>query len=62
MVCAVSALVFSKKMLSFLTSLVGHHWATGGLRVNLTPDYNLPLFLLKRDTILPITSKADCDM
>ena len=25
---------------TFLTSIVGNHWATGGLRVNLTPDYN----------------------
>ena len=26
---------------TFLTSLVCNHWATGGLRVNSTPDYNL---------------------
>ena len=26
---------------TFLTSLVIKHWATGGLRVNFTPDYNL---------------------
>ena len=26
---------------TFLTSLVGYHWATGGLQVNSTPDYNL---------------------
>ena len=24
-----------------LTSLVSNHWATGGVRVNSTPDYNL---------------------
>ena len=28
---------------TFLTSLVGNHWATGGLRVNSTPDYNLSI-------------------
>ena len=27
---------------TFLTSLVGNTWATGGLWVNLTPDNNLP--------------------
>ena len=26
---------------TFVMSLVGNHWATGGLRVNSTPDYNL---------------------
>ena len=26
---------------TFLTPLVGNHWATGGLRVVLTQDYNL---------------------
>ena len=26
---------------TFLTSFVGNHWATGGLRVNSTQDYNV---------------------
>ena len=26
---------------TFLMSLVSNHWAIGGLRVNLNPDYNL---------------------
>ena len=26
---------------TFLTLIVGNHWATGGLQVNSTPDYNL---------------------
>ena len=48
----------------FLTSLVGYHWATGGLRVN---QYSVkggliifPLFLLEGNAILPMTPKADC--
>ena len=44
---------------TFLTSLVGNLWAIGGLRVNSTPDYNLPLVPLKGNTILPITLKAE---
>ena len=30
---------------TFLTSLVGNHLATSGLRVNSTPDYNLSFVL-----------------
>ena len=26
---------------TFLMSLVGNYWATGRLRMNLTPDYNI---------------------
>ena len=26
---------------TFLTTIVGNHWATGGLWANSTPDYNL---------------------
>ena len=33
--------VFKRLGKTFLMSLVGNHWATGGLRVNSTPDYNL---------------------
>ena len=47
---------------TFLTSLVGNYWATDGLRVNLTLDTIFPLFLLKGNTILSITSKTDCGL
>ena len=49
---------------TFLTSLVGNHWATGGLRVNLYPVKGgliiFPLFLLEENAILSMTPKADC--
>ena len=48
-----------------LTSLVGNHWAIGGLRVNLFSVkggiISFPLFLLKENAILPMTAKADCE-
>ena len=46
---------------TFVTSLVDNHLATGGLRVNWTPDYNLYFVPACGNTILPITRKADCD-
>ena len=50
---------------TFLTSLVGNHRATGGLWVNLPSVkgglINFPLFLLEGITILPMTSKANCE-
>ena len=49
-----------------LLSLVGNHWATGGLRVNLSSVkgrlISLPLFLLDENAILPMTANAGCDM
>ena len=49
-----------------LLSLVGNHWATGGLRVNSSSVkgrlISLPLFLLDENAILPMTAKAGCDM
>ena len=49
---------------TFLTSLVGNHWATGRLLVN---SYSVkgwviifPLFLLEENAILPMTPKVDC--
>ena len=33
--------VYNRLGKTFMTSLVGNHWATGGLQVNSTPDYNL---------------------
>ena len=48
----------------FLTSLVGNHWATGGLRVNSSSVKGgliiFPLFLLEENAILPMTPRADC--
>ena len=50
----------------FLTSLVGNHWATGGLWVNLYSVKGgpiiFPLCLLKGNAILPMTPKADSVM
>ena len=47
-----------------LKSLVGNHWATGGLRVNSSTVMggliSFPLFLLKENGILPMTVKAGC--
>ena len=49
---------------TFLTSLVGNHRATGGLRVNSFSGkgglINFPLFLLRGNAIFPMTPKADC--
>ena len=48
-----------------MTSLVGNHWATAGLRVKLSSVKggvrSDPLFLLEGNTILPITPTAGCD-
>ena len=48
-----------------LTSLVGNHWATAGLWVNSSSVKggvrSNPLFLLKGNTIVPITPMAGCD-
>ena len=50
---------------TFLTSLVGNHWATVGLRVNSSSVKGgpiiFPLFLLKGNSILLMTLKADWD-
>ena len=50
---------------TFLT-LAGNLWATGGFRVNLYIGegglLNIPLLLLKGNTILPMTTKADCEL
>ena len=49
---------------TFLMSLVGNHWATGGLRVNSSSVKGgliiFSLFLLEGNAILPMTPKADC--
>ena len=49
---------------TFLTSLVGNHWATGGLLVNSCLEKGglliVPFFLLVGNAILPITPEADC--
>ena len=49
---------------TFLTSLVGNYWATGGLWVNSFPVkgglIRFPLFLLKENAILSMTARADC--
>ena len=46
-------------------SFVGNHWATGGIRVNSSSVkgglISFPLFLLKENAILPMTSKAGCE-
>ena len=51
---------------TFLTSLVGNHWATGGLLVNSSSVKGgliiFPLFLLEGNAILPMTPKADCEL
>ena len=43
----------------------GNHWATGGLRVNLTLVkgglISFPLFLVEENAILPMTPRAGCD-
>ena len=48
----------------FLASLVGNHWATGGLQVNSSSVKGgliiFPLFLLEENAILPMTPRADC--
>ena len=48
---------------TFLTSLVGNQWASGGLWVNSSPVkgglISFPLFLLEENEILPITSTAN---
>ena len=50
---------------TFLTSLVGNFWATGGFRVNLYSGEggltSFPLLLLKGNAILPMTPKEDCE-
>ena len=50
---------------TFLTSLVGNHRATGGLRVNSSSVkgglINFPLFLLEGNAVLPMIPKADCE-
>ena len=49
---------------TFLTSLVGNLWATGGFRVNLYSGegglISFPLLLLEGSAILPMTPKANC--
>ena len=49
---------------TFLTSLVGNHWATGRLRLNLSSVKGgliiFPLLLLEGNAILPMTPKAHC--
>ena len=49
--------------ITFLTSFVSNHWASGGLRVN---SYSVkgrliifPMFLLEGNAILSMTPKAD---
>ena len=48
----------------FLTSLVGNHRATSGLRVSSSSVnggfINFPLLLLEENAILPSTPKAGC--
>ena len=50
---------------TFLTSLVGNLWATGGFRVNSYSGegglISFPLLLLEGNAILPMTPKAGCD-
>ena len=50
---------------TFLMSLVGNHWSTGGLQVNTSLVKEgliiFPLFLLEGNAILPMTPKADCE-
>ena len=50
---------------TFLTSLVGNPWATGGLRVKTYAAKGglilFPLFLLEGNAILPMTPKTDCE-
>ena len=47
-----------------LTSVVGNHWATGGLWVNSFSVkgglISFSLFLLEENAILPLTAKAGC--
>ena len=47
-----------------LSPFGGDHWATGGLRVNLTAVkgglISFPLFLLEGNALLPMLPKADC--
>ena len=47
-----------------LKSLVGNHWATGGLRANSSSVKgglkSFSLFLLEENAILPMTAKAGC--
>ena len=49
---------------TFLTSLVGNLWATGGFLVNSDSveggPINFPLLLLEGNVILPMTPKANC--
>ena len=49
---------------TFLTSLVGNHWATGGVGVNSSSVKGglkiFPLFLLEGNAILPMTPRVDC--
>ena len=50
---------------TFLTSLVGNHWDTGGLWVNSSSVKGrfiiFSLFLLKGNAILPMTPKTNFD-
>ena len=41
--------VFDTLGKTFLASIVGNHWATGGLWVNSTPDYNLSFVTAQRE-------------
>ena len=47
-----------------LTTLVGNHWATGGLRVNLISVkgglLSFPLCLLEETAIMPMTAEVGC--
>ena len=49
-----------------LTSLVDYHWATAGIRVNLSSVkeglMSFPLFLLEGNPILPMTLAEGCAM
>ena len=48
-----------------LMSLVGYHWATGGIQVSLSPVkgglISFHLFQLKDNAILPMTAQAGCE-
>ena len=49
-----------------LTSIVGNHWATGGLQVNTSSVkggfISFALFLQEENAILPMTDKAGCGL
>ena len=46
--------------MTFLKFLLGNLGATGGLRVNSSPAYNLSFVPADESAILPMTAKLDC--